>query len=356
MRMIDFSTFSAWTNLTIFGGAAVVVWIAGTRLADYADAISNRTQLSKAFLGLILLGVATSLPEVVTTITAALLDNAALVTGNLFGGVAMQITVLAIVDLIAVRRALTFFTPQPVLLFQAVMLLLLLSLALAGAAAGDPLSFFGVGLTSVVLVAGYVLTIHWSQPGQHRLPRWHAENVPEGDDAASQREQPGPASDLSNRDLYLRCAIGALGILGAGWALAQTGHALAGQTTLGSGFIGVALVAAATSLPELSTALAAVRQGNHQMAVSNILGTNCLEVALFFLGDLFYRGGPILQVTDASGMLAGALGLIVTCLYLVGLLQRREKTLLRMGYDSVAVLVAYCLGLVALYFRGSAGQ
>ena len=67
--------------------------------------------------------------------------------------------------------------------------------------------------------------------------------------------------------------------------------AISQQTGLGASFVGVALVAASTSLPELSTALAAVRRGNHQMAVSNILGTNCLEVALFFVGDAAYRGG-----------------------------------------------------------------
>ena len=111
MPVPDFRALSVWANVAVFAGAAIGVWFAGTRLAYYADAISERTKISKAFLGLILLGVATSLPEIVTTITGALLDNAPLVAGNLFGGVALQITVLAIVDMVAMRRALTFFTP-----------------------------------------------------------------------------------------------------------------------------------------------------------------------------------------------------------------------------------------------------
>lgn len=349
--MSDFREFAVWTNVAIFAGAAVVVWLAGTRLAYYADAISERTQVSKAFLGLILLGVATSLPEIVTTITAGLLDNAPLVTGNLFGGVALQITVLAIVDMVAMRRALTYFTPQPVLLFQGVMLLLLLSVALAGAAAGDPLSIAGFGLTPVLLVAGYIATINWSRPGEDRLPRWRATNAPAEEDAASQRERASSGYEhYSNRRLFTVSALSGLVILAAGWALAQTGDALAGQTGLSASFVGVALVAGSTSLPELSTALAAVRQGNHQMAVSNILGTNCLEMALFFVADAAYRSGPILAATDDSAVFAGTIGMVVTCIYLVGLLERRNHTWLRMGYDSVAVLVAYSAGLVALYF------
>ena len=66
MPIPDFQSLSLWTNVAIFAAAAVVVWIAGTRLAAYADAISERTQVSRAFLGLILLGVATSLPVSVT--------------------------------------------------------------------------------------------------------------------------------------------------------------------------------------------------------------------------------------------------------------------------------------------------
>lgn len=356
MRMVDFGTFSVWTNLAIFAGAAIVVWLAGTRLAGYADAIGDRTKLSKAFLGLILLGAATSLPEIATTVTAALLENAALVSGNLLGGIALQIVILAVVDLIAVRRALTFFTPQPVLLFQAVMLILLLAVALAGAAAGDPLSIAGLGLTPLLLVAGYVLTVNWSRPGQGRLPPWRATNVPPNaptDPAALQREQPGPRAALSNGSLYTRSALSAVAILLAGWALAQTGDALAAQTGLGSTFVGVSLVAASTSLPELSTTLAAVRQGNHQMAVSNILGTNILTLALFSLADVVYREGPILAAIDNSSLFATAIGMVVTCLYVLGLLERRDRTVLRMGYDSVAVLVAYTVGLVGLYFLGS---
>lgn len=348
MPALDFRALTVWTNLAIFGAAAMVVWAAGTKLAYYADAISDRTKLSKAFLGLILLGVATSLPEIMTTITGALLGNAPLVAGNLFGGIALQIAILAIVDLVASRRALTFFTPQPVLLFQAVMLLLLLSIALAGVAAGDPLSAAGFGLTPLVLVAGYVLTIRWSRPESGWLPRWKATHAPNADSPENSQQRHTPRQAGRDR-LYLYTAISSLAILLAGWALAQTGDALAEQTQLGASFVGVAFVAASTSLPELSTTLAAVRQGNHQMAVSNILGTNCLEVALFFLGDLFYRSGPIMAAVDDSAIFAAAMGMIVTCIYLIGLLERRDRTILRMGYDSAAVLAAYSIGIVGLY-------
>jgi cation:H+ antiporter len=297
---------------------------------------------------MMLLGVATSLPEVATTLTGSLIGNAQLVTGNLFGGVSLQIAVLAIVDLVAVKGALTYVTPQPVLLFQGVMLILLLSIALAGASLGEPLSLLGLGVTPILLAAGYAMTVRVTGTGKY-LPRWRPVDVakrPEPD-AGDSRES---GDDSPNWSVYARCAAAALLILTAGWALTLTGEALAEQTGLGASFVGVVLVAASTSLPELSTALAAVRRGNHEMAVSNILGTNCLEVALFLLADIAYREGPILAATDASGMLAASLGLIVTCLLLLGLLERRDQTVARMGFDSLAVLVTYAAGLAGLYY------
>jgi cation:H+ antiporter len=86
------------------------------------------------------------------------------------------------------------------------------------------------------------------------------------------------------------------------------------------------------------------------MAVSNILGTNCLEVALFFLADLCYRQGPILATTDRSALFAGTLGMAVTAIFLLGLLERRDRTVLGMGVDSVLVLVAYLAGIGGLYY------
>jgi cation:H+ antiporter len=335
-------------NLGIFAAAAVIVWMAGTRLSRHADALGNRTRLSQAFLGMMLLGVATSLPEIATTLTGALIGNAALVTGNLFGGVALQIAVLAVVDLVAVRGALTYVTPSPVLLFQGVMLLLLLATALAGAAVRDPVSVAGVGMTPLLLAAGYLITVRATATGKY-LPRWRPLDGDRGGVDEPGRA-PAPSVERTRTPaLLVRAAGAALAILLAGWALALTGDALAEQTGLGASFVGVALVAASTSLPELSTALAAVRQGNHEMAVSNILGTNCLEVALFVVADAAYRGGPILAAVDRSGLLAAAIGMIVTAILLLGLLERRNQTMGRMGFDSLAALVTYGLGLVGLY-------
>jgi cation:H+ antiporter len=203
-------------------------------------------------------------------------------------------------------------------------------------------------LTTALLLTGYLLTLRLSR-GDDYLPRWRATNGPESHENEQGKEEHG-FREITNRRLYLYAGLAGLIILAAGWALAKTGDALAEQTGLGASFVGVALVAVSTSLPELSTTLTSVRRGNHEMAVSNILGTNCLEVALFFLADLFYRNGPILAATDRSALFAAALGMVVTSIFLIGLLERRDRTVLGMGVDSALILIAYLIGIGGLYY------
>jgi cation:H+ antiporter len=100
MSLLSFDSYSLGFNaIIIFGFSAVLIWIAGTFLERYADAISDRTGLGQAFTGLLLLSTATSLPEVATTITAvALLNNPTLAVYNLLGSVALQTCILAVAD------------------------------------------------------------------------------------------------------------------------------------------------------------------------------------------------------------------------------------------------------------------
>ena len=131
--------------------------------------------------------------------------------------------------------------------------------------------------------------------------------------------------------------------------MALVAAALAEQTGLGDSFVGATLLASSTSLPELSTTLAAVRIGSYAMAVANIFGSNLIMVALILPADLCFTGGAILEHADRAGILSLSVGIVVTAVYLMGLIERRNRTVLRMGVDSLVVLVLYVASLVALY-------
>src|SRR3954451_23268524 len=84
--------------MLIFAAAAVAIWIAGIRLSSSTDALDTRLGLGSALGGLLLLALATDLPELAITITAAASNNLGLAVGNLLGGIAIQTLVLAALD------------------------------------------------------------------------------------------------------------------------------------------------------------------------------------------------------------------------------------------------------------------
>ena len=365
--LVPFQSFGLWINALLFAVAAAVIWFAGTRLERYTDAIANRTGMGQAFAGLLLLATATSLPEIATTTTATLTGNVQLAVYNLLGGVVMQTALIAVADLLVGEGAITHFTPRFSLLMEGVGLVLILGVALATMVVGGLLITVTIGDRSVGFGAGalallgvYLLVMYVTHRAQGQ-PRWrptpsdhqagdgedrHEQGQPARQDDQGQGDDQGTGKSLGKPALLFGLA--ALAVLVAGWAVARTGEALAGQTGLGTSFIGFTLVAIATSLPELSTTTAAARHKRYSMAISNIFGSNAFDVALLFLVALL-AGGAVFQSVPAGALFAASLGIIMTCVYLWGMLEHSDRTVLRMGWDSAAVLVLYAGGLVALY-------
>ena len=351
--MFDISQFSLPLVAAIFAVGAGLVWWSGTKLSQYVDVYAERTGLGKAFAGALLLGGATSLPELATTLTASASGAAEMAGTNLLGGVVMQIAVLAVMDAWVLRgKPLTLFAPRASLLMVGVMLIALVALAAAAVSCGEIAAVAGVGVWPVVLMAAYVASL-WVIYRYEGDPRWEPKGeVKQPPQAArdSKDAHERKFAEVSTKQVVGRFALATGVVLIGGYAVATSGQALAQQTGIGQSFVGATLVALATSLPEVSTTYSAVRFGAYSMAAANILGTNSLAIALFLPAELAYRQGAIFDVLRPSATFLAALGIIVTCLYLWGVLERRDRTVLGMGYDSLAVLVVYFSGLTLYYW------
>jgi cation:H+ antiporter len=153
----------------------------------------------------------------------------------------------------------------------------------------------------------------------------------------------------SNSRIYLRFAIGSLVVLVAGYVVTVSGEAIAKKSGLGNTFGGAILVAIATSLPVVSATSKAIRLRAYSMAFANIFGSNAFDVSLFFVGDLIYREGPIFEAAAPSALFLAGLGIIMTCAYLWGMLERKDTTIFGMGIASAIVLFGYVGGMMLLH-------
>ncbi len=339
--------FPLWLNAALFAFAATGVWIAGAKLARSADTLAARWNIGRALIGLVFLATVTELPEIATTFSAAIAGNAALVLNNLFGGITLQTAILAIVDALIVRGALTSYPRRPTHTLEASLLAVLLTLLLMICVLGDRALLVGIGLGSTVLALAYGFSIFLLRRHDEQQD-WIPVELPEipEQNHASHRQ----SSDArGTKPLIVASILCIIVIFVSGVLLVYSAENLAVQTGLGASFIGVTLLALATSLPELSTTIAAARLGAYPMAISNIFGSNLIMLALLLPADTLYRSGPILADAGRPEVLALLSGLLVTGIYITGLIVRRKPVVLGMGLDSALVAAVYGAAVVTLY-------
>jgi cation:H+ antiporter len=117
---------------------------------------------------------------------------------------------------------------------------------------------------------------------------------------------------------------------------------------------GATILAAATSLPELSTGLQSIRQGDDQLAVSDIFGGNAFLPVLFLFATLL-SGRAVLPTAQATDIYLTGVGMLLTVVYVAGLLFRPARRVLGMGLDSLVVLTLYAAGVAGLFAIAGTG-
>lgn len=326
----------------IFLLSATAVVLAGARLSHDGDAIAERTGLGGAWVGAILVAGATSLPELATGVYAVRSGFIGLAIGDIFGSCMGNMLILAVADL-SVRRVamLSRVTVNQVLV--GLLGMVLIATAAAGMVAHLNLSVLNWGWAPLVIGVTYVL-------GMRLL------HVNRGQPAFQTAEQAEAHSETlpSLRTAFIGFAVSAAVILVAARYVASSAEQIAEMLGISSGFVGMVLVALTTSLPEASVSVASVRSGSYDLAVGNLLGSNCFNAAILFVHDAIDGPLPILaRVGD--GLLIGALfALILSGQALLGILNRSERRVWYLEPDAVFMILTYFAGLYLAFVAGGA--
>lgn len=344
-----FDSLSLTVLLVAFAIAVVVTWVAGLSLAKSTAVLSDRLNLGQAIGGLLLLAVATNLPEIAITVSAASNGEMALAVGNLLGGIAIQTVVLVALDAAGGKGPpLTTRASSLELVLEGILVVAVLAVAVMGAQMPA-----GHGAVSVFVAPALIFIIWgagvWLMMKARRGLPWQAVEPAGGGSAPAASAGPSGA-DSAKPGLWRAVAafsLAGLATLLAGVVLERAGTVIADRVGLSGVIFGATVLAAATSLPELSTGIASVRMKDYRLAISDIFGGNAFLPVLLLPAALI-SGQAGLPLAGASTVLLAALGVLLTGFYMVGLVLRPQKKLLGLGVDSWLVLSFYALGVAAL--------
>lgn len=344
----------------IFAAAVVATWVAGTALSKTTDALDARLGLGEELGGILLLAIAGSLPELAITVSAAARGNLGLAAGNLIGGIAVQTMVLVICDVAAGRRRpLTFLVGALTPVLEGLLVVLVVSGVMMGALLKPSTSIGGVvSPASLAIVAVWMLGVYvidrvrkdprWSvsMPGA-KPGRRHRRQRPDQAACPAPSQQAHPYAGASTRRVAA-IFLAACGVtLVAGVALELVGNTLADRANINGVIFGATVLATATALPEISSGIAAVRLGDHALALGDIFGGNAFQVCLFLVADLV-AGAPVLPTAGRLNSWLAALGVALTAVYAIGVVARPEHCRLRLGPDSILALVVFGVGIAGL--------
>ncbi len=331
----------------IFAVAAGAVWVAGIHLSRSTDVLDTKLGLGEALGGAILLAIATNLPEIAIVVSAALSHSLGIAIGNILGGIAIQTVVLVILDIsIGREAALTTRAASLVLGLEGLLVILVLAISVMGAQLPGNALFARIEPAALLIAVFWVVGVWLVNRARRGLP-WHDTTGTAPDGQEKPRGHSKSAVEMSLARASTVFGIGAAVTLAAGVVLEQSGEEIANHLGMTGVVFGATILAAATSLPEVSTGIAAVRLGDYQLAVSDIFGGNAFLPVLFLLAGLL-SGSAVLPQAQATDIYLTALGIVLTVVYLWGLVTRPHRQVWRMGIDSVAVLLLYAAGIAGL--------
>ncbi len=343
--------------LLIFVAAAAAVWIAGIHLSDATDVLSSRWGLGEALGGIILLAIVTNLPEMAITISGALRHDLSIAVGNILGGISLQTVVLVILDVFGLGKvaSLTYRAASLSLVLEGIFVIAILTVAVMGSQLPATLIFGRVTPAGLMIALLWGVGLWLIGKSRTNLPWQDKGHAPDGQDkprghAEKQKDQKAKEKNRGVARMVGVFVIGAVVTLVCGVLLERSGEAISKHIGVSGVLFGATVLAAATSLPEVSTGLASMKLGDHQLAISDIFGGNAFLPVLFLLASLL-SGQAVLPQAQKTDIYLTGLGILLTAVYVTGMIFRPRRQVARMGVDSLAVLVIYVaamFGLVAI--------
>jgi cation:H+ antiporter len=310
-------------------GFALLIKGAGW-LVDGATAIASRFGVSELIIGLTIVSMGTSMPELIVSVIASLDDRPGLVIGNVLGSnianVLLILGITAIVRNLPVGRN-TMLSEVPFSLAAALLIGFLANSALWYEPTGGLFISRGDGIIILFFFILFMAYVFTTAIEDKKTPESVVSQAP-----------------LGKSLLLIVVGVGALS-LGGKWVVDGAVH-LAGLLGLSETLIGLTVVALGTSLPELVTSIAAALKKNTDIAIGNAVGSNIFNL-LWILGVSSVIKPLPFNVASNVDILAV---IASSCLILIAMLVGRRMEIKRV--EGIIFVLAYVAYLFFVVQRG----
>ena len=316
-----------------FIAIAAIIIFAGSRLSILAEKLADLLNVSSTAIGLLLVSIITSLPELATSLGAVLkVGQPNLALGNTLGSDLFNLMIIALCDLLFRKKGILRNAGHR--MAHLVYYLLMISAICITLTLPNSVNLLGMhfNLGSLGVIALYIYIFL----STHKSSVEHAHI----------------ASTEDRSDLWKTVAqfsLAAIVIVAAGIVLAHLGDRIAEQTGLEQSFVGTLFLAFATSLPELTVSITAARIGAYNLMLGNILGSNMFNVFVAAVTDLAYRKEALHMPENISPNLLIIAGCAITATLIAMISIKQKQKAKTIAWESIATVALYAVGLYALY-------
>lgn len=347
------------------------------KLAEYIDALDKKTKISGAFLGGILLAGITSLPELITSITAAILKQPEMTLGNILGSNVFDIAIIGVLMLVFFKRSLGKKVSKSNIIICA--FTLFVSVLILLCAIFDwkiVIPAINVNILTPLILVLYVVAIWFSQKAEGNADTKQQETPNDTNEKLTNAEIKGeqteikiadkssnePATDakvkevvnkaeaLEVKQIVWRFILLAFVLIGVSVAMTYLVDSIATTYNLGRGLAGALFLGIATSLPEIISSFTLVRLGNFDSAYGNLLGSCLFNFGVIALADICYTNGTVF-LTDLQSIILSACLVVACIMALIFGISRRQNSKYKNSItlqivSGVVITLAYIVFLI----------
>lgn len=261
----------------LFALGLILIIKGGDWFVDSAVWIAEVTGIPSIIIGATIVSIATTLPELIVSVTANLQGSSEMAIGNAVGSIICNIGLISSLGFIALKNTIKkkLFLKKSMVMIGALVLFTIFAFDLT-------FSHFEAIIVSLFIV----LYLYYNLKGSKEAKQ----------DVQIEKPVLTKSEIIKNMVLFIA---GAAGIIIGANLLVDNGQIIAMRLGVPEAIISLTLIALGTSLPELATMLSSIKKGNQDIGLGNIIGANVLNVALILTSSsLISKNGLPIQKYD----------------------------------------------------------